>query len=240
MIIFPAVDIKDGLCVRLVQGKKEEQTVYGHDPVKMSMEWARQGAEWLHIVDLDGAFSGIPRNQEIIKGIASALSIPFQVGGGIRDVETARAYLKLGVSRIIIGTRAQEQRSFMEQLLDEFGPERIVVGIDARDGMVAVKGWEDVTGTPALELARDMKNLGVIRTIYTDVSRDGLLQGPNFKAIGEMADGSELKVIASGGVSSREDIEKLCGVPGVEGAIVGKALYEGMLTLEEALAAARG
>lgn len=240
MIIFPAVDIKDGLCVRLVQGKKEEQTVYGRDPAKMAMEWAGQGAEWLHIVDLDGAFSGIPRNQEIIKGIASALSIPFQVGGGIRDVETARAYLKLGVSRIIIGTRAQEQRSFMEQLLDEFGPERIVVGIDARDGMVAVKGWEDVTGTPALELARDMKNLGLVRTIYTDVSRDGLLQGPNFKAIGEMADGSELKVIASGGVSSREDIAKLCGVPGVEGAIVGKALYEGMLTLEEALAAARG
>jgi phosphoribosylformimino-5-aminoimidazole carboxamide ribotide isomerase len=236
LIIFPAVDIKDGLCVRLVQGRPENRTVYARDPVAMAVDWQRQGAQWLHVVDLDGAFSGSPVNREIIGNIAAALSIPVQLGGGIRTVETVRDYLKLGVSRVIIGTRAQADHAFVAGLLDEFGPERVVVGIDAKDGLVAVKGWEDTTETEALALGREMAEIGVLRAVYTDVSRDGLLQGPNHRAITEMAAHSGLKIIASGGVSNLEDLRQLRGTPGVEGAILGKALYEGKLTLAEALA----
>ncbi|MGI6549728.1 MAG: 1-(5-phosphoribosyl)-5-[(5-phosphoribosylamino)methylideneamino]imidazole-4-carboxamide isomerase [Syntrophomonadales bacterium] len=239
MIIFPAVDIKDGRCVRLVQGKKEEVTVYGTDPAGMAREWERQGAQWVHVVDLDGAFSGVPCNREIIRAMVENLSIPFQLGGGIRDFETARGYLELGVSRVIIGTGALDNRQLVASLLEEFGSERIIVGIDARDGMVAVRGWEDVTTVTALEMAREMRALGVKRTIYTDISRDGVLQGPNIPAIRAMAEGTGLTVIASGGVSTIEDIVNLRGISGVEGAIVGKALYEGRLTLGDALKAAK-
>ncbi|MGE5403808.1 MAG: 1-(5-phosphoribosyl)-5-[(5-phosphoribosylamino)methylideneamino]imidazole-4-carboxamide isomerase [Candidatus Saccharibacteria bacterium] len=239
MIIFPAVDIKDGMCVRLVQGRKEDQTVYSKDPAQMARQWQSEGAEWVHVVDLDGAFSGVPKNTEIIKNIASTLSVPFQLGGGIRDIETARSYLSLGVSRIILGTRAQEDPTFVENLVSEFGPEKIIVGIDAKNGFVAVKGWEDTTGTKAIDLAQEMKKIGVVRTIYTDVSRDGLLQGPNHQAIGDMAKQSGLAVIASGGVSTVEDIVRLRAIDGVEGAIMGKALYDGKITLEVALLAAR-
>jgi phosphoribosylformimino-5-aminoimidazole carboxamide ribotide isomerase len=239
LIIFPAVDIKDGRCVRLVQGKKEEVTVYGTDPAGMAREWERQGAQWVHVVDLDGAFSGVPCNREIIRAMVENLSIPFQLGGGIRDFETARGYLELGVSRVIIGTGALDNRQLVASLLEEFGSERIIVGIDARDGMVAVRGWEDVTTVTALEMAREMRALGVKRTIYTDISRDGVLQGPNIPAIRAMAEGTGLTVIASGGVSTIEDIVNLRGISGVEGAIVGKALYEGRLTLGDALKAAK-
>ncbi|MGE5396187.1 MAG: 1-(5-phosphoribosyl)-5-[(5-phosphoribosylamino)methylideneamino]imidazole-4-carboxamide isomerase [Chitinophagales bacterium] len=239
MIIFPAVDIKDGACVRLVQGKKEQQTVYSLNPVERAREWELRGAEWIHVVDLDGAFSGVPRNSEIIKDIARTLQVPFELGGGIRDIETARSYLGLGVSRIIIGTRAQSDHDFMRSLIDEFGPEKVVVGIDARNGMVTVRGWEDTTETPALELASTMRNLGINRAIYTDVSRDGLLQGPNYQAIEDMASNSGLSIIASGGVSAITDINRLGVIMGVEGAIIGKALYDGKITLEAALEAAK-
>lgn len=238
MLIFPAVDIKDGRCVRLVQGKKEEVTVYSQDPAGMAREWERQGAQWVHVVDLDGAFSGVPRNREIIRNMVQGLSIPIQLGGGIRDLTAARGYLELGVFRIIIGTGALDNRQLVVNLLAEFGPERVIVGIDARDGMVAVRGWEDVTAVTALELALEMKAMGVKRTVYTDISRDGVLQGPNLQAIRSMADDTGLTVIASGGVSTTGDIANLREIPGVEGAIVGKALYEGRLTLEDALNAA--
>jgi phosphoribosylformimino-5-aminoimidazole carboxamide ribotide isomerase len=223
----------------LVQGKKEEVTVYGTDPAGMAREWERQGAQWVHVVDLDGAFSGVPCNREIIRAMVENLSIPFQLGGGIRDFETARGYLELGVSRVIIGTGALDNRLLVASLLEEFGSERIIVGIDARDGMVAVRGWEDVTTVTALEMAREMRTLGVKRTIYTDISRDGVLQGPNIPAIRAMVEGTGLTVIASGGVSTIEDIVNLRGISGVEGAIVGKALYEGRLTLGDALKAAK-
>jgi len=239
MLIFPAVDIKDGCCVRLKQGRKEEVTVYGSDPVKVAQQWERQGAEWVHVVDLDGAFSGVPRNRVIIKEMVRCLSIPVQLGGGIRNLEVARDYLHLGVSRIIIGTSALGDRGLLTDLLEEFGPEQVIVGIDARDGKVAVKGWEDVTTVGALDLALQMKELGIIRTVYTDISRDGVLQGPNIPAIREMAATTGLAVIASGGVSTVEDIAGLRKIPGVEGAIVGKALYEGRITLDEAIRAAR-
>lgn len=239
MIIFPAVDIKEGKSVRLVQGRRDQQTVYGDDPVEMALRWEREGAEWLHVVDLDGAFSGVPRNKEIISRMASRLSIPMQLGGGIRDLETARSYLDLGVARIVVGTRAASDPDFVAELLDAFGPERIVVGIDARSGLVTVRGWEENTGLKALELAERIKRLGVQRTVYTDVSRDGLLEGPNFEAIGDMAGHSGLLVIASGGVTTVEDLQRLAVIPGVEGAIIGKALYENKITLEAALAAVR-
>lgn len=239
MIIFPAVDIKEGKSVRLVQGRRDQQTVYGDDPVEMALRWEREGAEWLHVVDLDGAFSGVPRNKEIISQMASRLSIPMQLGGGIRDLETAGSYLDLGVARIVVGTRAASDPDFVAELLDAFGPERIVVGIDARSGLVTVRGWEENTGLKALELAERIKRLGVQRAVYTDVSRDGLLEGPNFEAIGDMAGHSGLLVIASGGVTTVEDLQRLAVIPGVEGAIIGKALYENKITLEAALAAVR-
>jgi len=239
LLIFPAVDIKDGRCVRLVQGKKDEVTIYSQDPAGMAREWERQGAEWVHVVDLDGAFSGVPRNREIIKNMVQSLSIPLQLGGGIRDLMVASGYLELGVSRIIIGTSALDNRRLVTSLLEEFGPERIIVGIDARDGLVAIRGWEDVTTVKALDLALEMKVLGVKRIVYTDISRDGVLQGPNIPAIQAMSEGAGLAVIASGGVSTIDDIASLREIPGVEGAIVGKALYEGRLTLEAALKAAR-
>ena len=239
MLIFPAVDIKDGCCVRLKQGRKEEMTVYSPDPVNVARQWERQGAEWLHVVDLDGAFSGVPRNREIVKEMVRRLSIPIQLGGGIRSPEVAREYLELGVSRIIIGTSALGDRGLLTGLLEEFSPEQVIVGIDARDGMVAIKGWEDVTAVGALDLAFQMKDLGIIRTVYTDISRDGVLQGPNIPAIRNMAESTGLAVIASGGVSTVEDIAALREIPGVEGAIVGKALYEGRITLDEALQAVR-
>lgn len=238
MLIFPAVDIKDGCCVRLLQGRKEEATVYSQDPAGMAREWERQGAEWVHVVDLDGAFSGVPRNREIIKDMVQSLSIPLQLGGGIRDLTVARGYLDLGVSRIIIGTGALDNRQLVINLLEEFGPERVIVGIDARDGMAAIRGWEDVTTVTALDLAQEMKDMGVKRTVYTDISRDGVLQGPNLQAIRTMSETTGLTVIASGGVSTIQDIFSLREIPGVEGAIVGKALYEGRLTLESALKAA--
>lgn len=238
LLIFPAVDIKDGRCVRLIQGRKDQVTVYSQNPAGMAREWEKQGAEWVHVVDLDGAFSGVPQNLEIIKDMLASLSIPFQLGGGIRDLTVARGYLELGVNRIIIGTGALNDRRLVESLLEEYGPERIIIGIDARDGMVAIRGWEDVTTVTALDLAREMKSLGIRRTIYTDISRDGVLQGPNLQAIQAMAEGTGLAVIASGGVSTIQDIANLREIAGVEGAIVGKALYEDRLTLKAALNAA--
>ncbi|NLB19227.1 MAG: 1-(5-phosphoribosyl)-5-[(5-phosphoribosylamino)methylideneamino]imidazole-4-carboxamide isomerase [Syntrophomonadaceae bacterium] len=238
MLIFPAVDIKEGRCVRLVQGRKDRETIYSLERGEMAQQWEQQGAQWVHVVDLDGAFSGVPRNQDIIKDMVSRLNIPIQLGGGIRDMVIARSFLNLGVSRIIIGTRALDDRTFIESLLKEFGPDKVVIGIDARDGMVAVKGWVDVTEVSALDLALEMKSLGITRLVYTDISRDGELKGPNLSATEALAKGSGLSVIASGGVSSVRDIENLRQIPEIEGAIIGKALYEGRLSLGEALNAA--
>ncbi len=237
MLIFPAVDIKAGRCVRLIQGNQDQETVYGQDPGEMARKWESQGAQWVHVVDLDGAFSGVPRNREVIAAMVAQLSVPVQLGGGIRDLETARSYLEIGIRRVIVGTRALQDHNFVREMIAEFGAERVVVGIDARDGMVAVKGWVDISTIPALEMAMDMKALGVQRLVYTDISRDGLLQGPNLKSTQELA-GSGLAIIASGGVANLSDIEKLAQIPGVEGVIVGKALYEGRFNLVDALRAA--
>lgn len=240
MIIFPAIDLKDGQCVRLVQGVLDNKTIYSDTPADVAVSFQDKGAEWLHIVDLDGAFTGSPRNSDAIKSIALAVDIPFQVGGGLRTVEDVKRVLNLGASRVIIGTRALQQ-DFISQLLDEFGPDRIVLGLDAKDGMVAVEGWVQKSELTALDFACRMKALGVKTAVFTDVSRDGLLQGPNLNSTEEIARVSDLQIIASGGVSSVENIQALKAMEpaGVCGAIIGKALYDGKITLEEALAAAR-
>lgn len=241
MLIYPAIDLKDGQCVRLVQGRAEDKTVYGLDPAMMAKNFERQGAEYLHVVDLDGAFKGEPGNLEAVKAIARSINIPFQVGGGLRSHDNVRALLECGAARVIIGTRAVSSPDFIQSLIREFGPERIVVGIDARDGMVAIHGWVEVSELQAVDFGRRMKKLGIKTTVFTDVSRDGLLQGPNLDSIRSMALETGLEVIASGGVSSRENIRQLKTMEslGVKGAVIGKALYEGRISLTEALEEAR-
>lgn len=241
MIIFPAIDIRGGRCVRLVQGKPENETVYSERPAEVARSFEDCGARWLHVVDLDGAFAGTPRNLAVIEEIAGQVSIPFQVGGGLRTIQDVEKVLSLGATRVIIGTRALQSPDFVRELLGRFGPERIVLGVDARDGLVAIQGWAEVSAVRALDLLQQMKGIGVTRAVYTDIAQDGLLKGPNFTAIEEAACQSGLKIIASGGVSSREDIQRLSslGRLGVEGAIIGKAIYDGKVSLQEALWLAR-
>lgn len=242
MIIYPAIDLKDGQCVRLVQGKAENKTVYSSDPGSMAFSFQEQGAQWLHVVDLDGAFEGQPRNMQAIAQIASRISIPFQVGGGLRKMEDVNRVLEMGASRAIIGTRAVTSPAFIEELLKAFGPDKIVLGLDARDGMVAIEGWVEKSSLKAVDFGRDMHQMGVKTAIFTDVSRDGLLQGPNLESIQAMAEQTGLNIIASGGVSTADNIKKLQALEsqGVSGAIIGKALYDGKITIWEALDAARG
>ncbi len=241
MIIYPAIDLKDGQCVRLVQGKKEDKTVYSDTPGQVALSFQEQGAEFLHVVDLDGAFEGEPRNLKAITEIALSIKIPFQVGGGLRTRGDVERLLAMGASRVIIGTRAVENAAFMEELLKHYGPQKIVLGIDARDGMVAIEGWVEESSLQALEFGKIMRKMGVETAIYTDISRDGLLQGPNLAAIEKMARTTKLKIIASGGVSTIKNIKALKKMEGlgVSGAIVGKALYDQKITLHEALSAAR-
>lgn len=239
MIIFPAIDLKDGQCVRLVQGRLENKTVYSDAPAAQARSFQDQGAEWLHIVDLDGAFTGSPGNSQAIKSIAAALNIPFQVGGGLRTRTDVKRVLDLGATRVIIGTSALKQ-NFIAELLDEFGPERIILGLDAKDGMVAVQGWTESAGLTALDFGKQMRALGLKTAVFTDVSRDGLLQGPNLASTEEMARSSGLQIIASGGISTIDNIRRLKSLEsqGICGAIIGKALYDGKLSLEDALLAA--
>jgi len=239
MIIYPAIDLKEGQCVRLIQGNEANKTVYSADPTGVAYSFQKQGAEYLHIVDLDGAFGGSPQNQQAIKEIAARIDIPFQVGGGLRTLKDVEKTLKLGAARVIIGTRAVESPDFIKELLDKFGEEKIVLGLDARDGMVAIQGWVEKSAIPAVDLGRQMRALGVKTAVYTDISRDGLLQGPNINAIEEMAKQTGLQIIASGGVTSPQNIRDLKALEpvGVVGAIIGKALYDGKINLPEALQA---
>ena len=241
MIVIPAIDLKEGRCVRLEQGLMDKDTVFNDDPAAQALEWQRQGAELLHIVDLDGAFAGQPRNRSAIEAILGAISIPAQLGGGIRDLATIEAYLALGLSRVIIGTAAQRDPGLVKEACSLF-PGRIVVGIDAKNGMVAVQGWAEVTDCTASDLARRFEGFGVSAIIYTDISRDGMLQGPNLEATRELAEAVTIPVIASGGVSRLEDIKNLMAIEksGVTGVITGKAVYTGAIKLAEAIALTRG
>jgi len=241
MIVIPAIDLKEGRCVRLEQGLMDKDTVFNDDPAAQALEWQRQGAELLHLVDLDGAFAGEPRNRSAIEAILGAISIPAQLGGGIRDLATIEAYLSLGLSRVIIGTAAQRNPDLVKEACNRF-PGRIVVGIDAKNGMVAVQGWAEVTDCTAADLARRFEGFGVSAIIYTDISRDGMLQGPNLEATRELAEAVAIPVIASGGVSRLEDIKNLMAIEksGVTGVITGKAVYTGAIKLAEAIALTKG
>ena len=237
MIVIPAIDLKDGRCVRLEQGLMERDTVFCDSPADQALEWQRQGAELLHIVDLDGAFAGEPKNRGSIAKIVESVTIPTQLGGGIRDVSTIAAYLDLGIGRVILGTAAQRNPELVKEACRLF-PGRIVVGIDAKNGMVAVQGWAEVTGVSAVELANKFEGHGVSAIIYTDIARDGMLSGPNIEATRELAQSISIPVIASGGVSKLEDIEGLMEIEesGVVGVITGKAIYTGSINLAQAIA----
>jgi phosphoribosylformimino-5-aminoimidazole carboxamide ribotide isomerase len=236
MIVIPAIDLKDGKCVRLEQGLMERDTVYSDDPAATARRWQDEGGELLHIVDLDGAFAGVPKNRAAIEAIVTAIDIPAQLGGGVRDLTTIEAYLTLGLSRVIIGTAAQRTPQLVTDACRRF-PGKIVVGIDAKNGMVAVQGWAEVTNVTAVELAKKFAGDGVAAIIYTDIARDGMLQGPNLEATRALAEAVGLPVIASGGVSSLKDIENLLAIEqyGVTGVITGKAIYSGALNLREAV-----
>lgn len=237
MIIIPAIDIKEGKCVRLTQGRMDEVTVYYDDPVEVAKKWAGLGAELIHLVDLDGAVEGDAVNLDVIKRIIDAVDVPVQLGGGIRDEKTAEAYLSMDrVKRIIIGTAAYDNPNLLKELTASH-PGRIAVGIDAKDGRVAIKGWVEVTDERAVDLAMKLVDADVACLIYTDISRDGTLTGPNIEATREIAESVSIPVIASGGISSVKDIEDYRGVP-VEGIIVGKALYSGAVHLNDAIQAA--
>ncbi len=238
MILYPAIDIQGGRCVRLFQGRMEEATVYGDDPAAMARRWVDEGAGALHVVDLDGARNGRPQNVDEVLAIRRAVAVPIQVGGGLRSHEAAEAYLEAGFERVVLGTRAAVDADFLAELCAAH-PGRVAVGIDARDGLVALKGWTEIIPLEADELARRVENIGASAIIYTDIARDGTLTGPNVEAVAAVARGVALPVIASGGVATVEDLRSLkaLAADGVEGVIVGKALYEGTVSVAEALSA---
>jgi phosphoribosylformimino-5-aminoimidazole carboxamide ribotide isomerase len=237
MTIYPAIDIKGGRCVRLLQGRADQETVYAANPADVAAEFRSAGSRWVHVVDLDGAFAGEPRNLEAVQAI-TALGMKVQLGGGLRTRAAVERAIGFGVSRVVIGTRAAESEAFVAELVNAFG-EKVAVGIDAKDGKVAVKGWVDTTGTGALALAKRMGELGVGTIIHTDIGTDGMLTGPNFPAQEAMLAVGKFRVIASGGVSRRDDVVKLAELArryaNLDGVIVGKALYEKRVSLPDLL-----
>lgn len=232
MIIIPAIDLKDGHCVRLKQGVMEDATVFSEDPAAMARHWLEQGAQRLHLVDLNGAFAGKPVNEAAIKAIVEAVGdeIPVQLGGGIRDLETIERYLDDGISYVIIGTAAVKNPGFLHEACDAF-PGHIIVGLDAKDGKVAVDGWSKLTGHDVVDLAKKFEGYGVEAVVYTDIGRDGMLSGVNIEATVNLARELTIPVIASGGITDLEDVKRLCAVEadGIMGAITGRAIYQGTL-----------
>lgn len=236
MIIIPAVDIKNGKCVRLLQGRMDEETVYSHDPQAMASKWSRLGAQLIHVIDLDGAFVKNPQNTASVRNILKSVNVPIQLGGGIRKEETVHMYLQMGVKRVIIGTGAIKEPTFVKKVCKSY-PGQIVVGIDARNGKVAIDGWTQTTRIEVIELAKEFEDCGVAAINFTDIHRDGMQTGPNLDAILRLAEAVSIPVVASGGVSSIEDLKNLLPLEaaGVVGVIIGKALYSGKLDLKEAL-----
>ncbi len=234
MQLYPAIDIKGGQCVRLTQGVFDQAKVYSDTPADMAGLWVHNGATYLHLVDLDGALAGRSVNEPVIRKIVESVGVPVQLGGGIRSRETVKAMLNLGVSRVIIGTKAVERPEFIGNLIEEFGPEHIAVGVDAKDGRVAIEGWGKISSLTAAGLCARMKEFGVRHIVYTDISRDGMLSGPNVAATKKLTEATGLDIIASGGVSCMEDLEELYQ-NGIRGAVIGKALYENRVNLREAV-----
>lgn len=237
MVIYPAIDIRGGRCVRLLQGRKDRETVYGDDPAGMALRWQDLGATYIHVVDLDGAFTGNTQNEASIIRILNTVTAPIQLGGGIRTLGDIHRLLSLGVARVIIGTAAVTDPDLVTAAIERWGPEHIVIGIDARDGNVAVRGWEAGSSLTALDVARQVKTAGVERVVYTDIARDGMMTGPNVEATRRLSRESGLQAIASGGVSSMDDLVTVAAASddGIDGVIVGKALYEGTVDLAEAI-----
>ena len=234
MQLYPAIDMKSGKCVRLTQGLFDNVKVYGDSPADMAKLWVSQGATFLHLVDLDGALAGHSVNESAIRAVVQQVDVPVELGGGLRSIEAVKSMLDLGVSRCIIGTKAAERPEFIRELVDAFGPERIVAGVDAKEGMVAVDGWERTSEMTAVDLCLKMKEYGVQHIVYTDISRDGMLSGPNVTYTKMLTEKTGLDVIASGGVSCMEDLDMLYE-NGILGVIIGKALYENKIHLTEAL-----
>lgn len=234
MLIIPAIDLKDGKCVRLKQGRMEDDTVFSDDPVATATHWVNQGARRLHLVDLNGAFAGTPIHKNVVEAIAQAHpDLPIQIGGGIRSFETIEHYLEAGVSFVIIGTKAAKEPEFVEEACKRFGG-HIIVGIDAKDGYVATDGWANVLDLKATHLAKRFADAGVSSIVYTDIARDGMMQGVNVEQTVHLAEYCGLPIIASGGVTNLDDVHHLSGQKGILGAITGRAIYEGSLNLREA------
>jgi phosphoribosylformimino-5-aminoimidazole carboxamide ribotide isomerase len=240
MKIYPAIDILGGKAVRLKQGRAADATIYG-EPLEMAQRWVRKGAEWLHVVDLDGAFEGKPRNLGLLRELASAVpAAKIQVGGGVRTMTVVESLLEAGIQRVVLGTAAVQDPDFVKHALAE-RKDNVAIGIDAREGNVKVSGWTEDSNIDAIDLARRLQDMGAHLVIYTDIARDGILTGPNVEATKQMLESTELNVIASGGVSSIQDVRRLAEIDSkrLDGVIIGKALYEGLIQLEEALPYAR-
>ncbi|TLY38484.1 MAG: 1-(5-phosphoribosyl)-5-[(5-phosphoribosylamino)methylideneamino]imidazole-4-carboxamide isomerase [Nitrospirae bacterium] len=237
MMIIPAIDLKDGRCVRLRQGVMQDETVYSHDPAEVARRWEGEGAQLLHLVDLNGAVDGVPRNHAAIESIVKSVSIPVQVGGGIRGLDTLSSYLASGISRVVLGTAVLADPALLEEACRCF-PGRIIVGIDAKQGKIAVKGWTDVVDQDAAAFVERLAGLAIHAVIYTDIARDGMMEGPNLEGLRRMVRACPVPLIASGGITRLEDLKQLRMLgPKVIGAIVGKALYEGVIELRSAMAA---
>lgn len=236
MKIWPAIDLRGGNCVRLKQGDYNQETVFGDNPGAMARQWCDQGAECMHLVDLDGARDGLWINQDAVRSIIEAISVPCQLGGGVREESTIELLLGLGVSRLIVGTKALKEPEWFSSMVEKF-PHKLALGIDARDGMVATDGWLETSETTAISLAQQFDNLPVAAIIYTDISRDGMMQGANIAGMSEMKQATNIPVIASGGVTTLEDVKQLRDA-GLDGAIIGRSLYDGVIDLKEAIALA--
>ena len=236
MKIWPAIDLRGGNCVRLKQGDYNQETVFGDNPGAMALQWCKQGAECMHLVDLDGARDGLWINQDAVRSIIEAIDVPCQLGGGVREEATIELLLGLGVSRLIVGTKALKEPSWFSSMVEKF-PHKLALGIDARDGMVATDGWLETSETTAISLAQQFENQPVAAIIYTDISRDGMMQGANVTGMAEMKQATSIPVIASGGVTTLNDVKQLREA-GLDGAIIGRSLYDGVIDLAEAISLA--
>ena len=233
MILLPAIDLMSGEVVRLRQGQAEQKTIYSRDPAAFARRWESEGGDYLHVVDLDAAFSGEQRNIEAVRAICEAVTFPVELGGGMRSEAAIRRAIEAGAARVIIGTRAAESLDFVRAMVVEFGGERIAVGIDAKNGLVSVKGWTEESALTALDLARGAEDAGAGTIIYTDIATDGMLTGPNFTETEKMLGALGCQLIASGGVGSADHVRRLAAMPGLYGCIIGKALYDGAVSLRE-------
>jgi phosphoribosylformimino-5-aminoimidazole carboxamide ribotide isomerase len=234
MMIFPAIDIKEGKCVRLLRGEFDQKTVYFDDPTEAALAWKDKGAKYIHMVDLDGALHGKGKNREAVKKILDAVDVPVQLGGGIRTVEIAVDWIELGISRVILGTAAVKNPEIVSELIKKVGAEKVIVSIDAKKGMVCTEGWMETSEIEAIAFAKDLQQKGVKTIVYTDIAKDGMLIGPNFEELAKLQEATQMDIIASGGIGNMAHVKELAQM-GLYGAITGKALYEGTLALEEAL-----